>query len=123
MARKTASIGPSPVNEPCDLVAVGRAHADGGVRRAARGGLDVEPLQRVGRALLAQLVGDERLEVHRGDLLLLVRQLLEALEGGVQRLAVDLVAELLQRRAQRVAAGVLAQHELVGVQPDGGARP
>ena len=33
-----------------DLVAVGRAHADGGVRRAARGGLDVEPLQRVGGA-------------------------------------------------------------------------
>jgi hypothetical protein len=114
MARKTASIGAVAGEGALDDLAVGRAHADRRVRRPARGGLDVEPLQRVGAGLLAQLVGDERLEVHRGDLLLLVRELLEALEGGVQRLAVDLVAQLLQGRAQRVAAGVLAEDELVG---------
>ena len=66
---------------------VRRADRDRGVRRPARGGLDVEPLERVGGHLGAELVGDERLEVHRGDLLLLVRDLLEALERGVQRLA------------------------------------
>ena len=77
-------------------------------------GLDVEPLQRVRADRLAQLVGDERLEVHRGDLLLLVRDLLEALERLVERLAVDLEAEVLERLAQRVAAGVLAEHQLVG---------
>ena len=43
---------------------------------------------------------------------------LKRLKAVLSDLAVDLVAELLQRRAQRVAAGVLAQHELVGVQPD-----
>ena len=47
------------------------------------------------------------------DLLLLVRDLLEALERGVERLAGDLEAQLLQRRLQRVAAGVLAEHERV----------
>ena len=45
-----------------------------------------------------------------------VRDLLEALERGVQRLALDLEAQLLQRLAQRVAAGVLAQHDRVGLQ-------
>ena len=94
IARKIASTGPSPVNEPVDLLAVGRADADGRVRRAARRGLDVEPLELVAGDLLAQLVGDQRLEVHRGDVLLLVRDLLEALEGRVQRLAGDLEAQL-----------------------------
>ena len=55
----------------------------------------------------------------RGDLLLLVRDLLEALERGVQHLAGDLVAQLLQRALERVAAGVLAEHERVGLEPDG----
>ena len=84
----------------------------------AGGGLDVEPLERVAGDLLAQLVGDQRLEVHRGDLLLLVGDLLEALEGGVQRLPGQLEAELGQRLLERVAAGVLAEHDRVGVQAD-----
>ena len=62
----------------------------------------------------------QRLEIHRGDLLLLVRDLLEALERRVQRLAGDLDAQLGQRLLQRVAAGVLAEHDRVGVEPDGG---
>ena len=36
IARKIASTGPSPVNEPSTLLALGRAHRDGRVRRAAR---------------------------------------------------------------------------------------
>ena len=71
-----------------------------------------------GRRRLLHLVGDDRLEVERRDLLLLVRQLLEALEGGVERGAVDLEAELLERVAQRVAAGVLAEHERVRLEAD-----
>ncbi len=50
--------------------------------------------------------------------LLLVRDVLEALERGVQRLAGDLEPELLQRALERVAAGVLAEHDRVRVEPD-----
>src|SRR6202012_3846827 len=66
------------------LLAAGPADADGRARGPPGRGLDVEPLQRVAGDLLAQLVGDQRLEVQRGHLLLLVRDLLEALEGGVE---------------------------------------
>ena len=69
---------------------------------------------------LLHLVGDDRLQVERRDLLLLVRQLLEALEGGVEGGAVDLEAQLLERVAQGVAAGVLAEHERVRLEPDRG---
>src|SRR5919106_1801336 len=87
MARKMASIGPSPVKSP-------RIASPSGETRdtVACGG---------------------RLEVHRGDLLLLVRELLEALERLVERLAGDLVAQVHQRGLQRVAAGVLAEHDRV----------
>ena len=118
MARKIASTGPSPVKSP-------RTSSPSGVRSSTvacggrrRRGLDVEPLERVGAHLVAQLVGDERLEVERGDLLLLVRDVLEALERGVERLAGDLEPELLQRALERVAAGVLAEHDRVRVEPD-----
>ena len=98
-----------------DALPRGREDRDRGVRRAARGGLDVEPLERVGAGVGPELVGDERLEVQRRDLLLLVRDLLEALERLVERLAGDLVAEVHQRGLQRVAAGVLAEHDRVRV--------
>ena len=98
-----------------DALALGREDRDRRVRRAPGRGLDVEPLERVGARVGAELVGDERLEVHRGDLLLLVRDLLEALERLVERLAGDLVAQVHQRRLQRVAAGVLAEHDRVRV--------
>ena len=51
-----------------DGLALGREDRDRRVRRAPRRGLDVEPLERVGRDVGAELVGDERLQVHRGDL-------------------------------------------------------
>ena len=73
------------------------------MRRALGGGLDVEGLERVAGDLLAQLIGDERLQVHRGHLLLQVGDLLEAFKRRIQRLAVDLEAHLLQRVTQRVA--------------------
>ena len=101
-----------------DLLVVGRADRDARVRRAPVGDVDVEPLERVGAQLVAELVGDERLEVHRGHGLLAVGDLLEALERGVQRLAVDLEAQLLQRALERVPARVLAEHEVVALQPD-----
>ena len=97
IAWKIASTGPSPVNEPDELLAVRRPDADRRVRRTAGGGLDVEPLELVARDLLAQLVGDQRLEVHRRHLLLLVRDLLEALERGDERLPGELEPQLGQR--------------------------
>src|SRR5438093_1043807 len=81
--------------------------------RTQQGGVHLEPVQRIPRDLLTQLVGDERLEVHRRHLLLAVGDLLEALEGRVERLALELAAHLLQGFAQGVAAGVLAQHDRV----------
>ena len=119
IARKIASTGPSPVNEPSTTVSSGVRTATVACGGPAVGGLDLEPLQRVALDVGAQLVGDQRLEVHRRDLLLAVGDLLEALEGLLELGAVDRVAEVLQRLAQRRAAGVLAQHERVGVQADG----
>src|SRR3954467_6111745 len=121
IARKIASTGPSPVNEPSTTSSSGVRTATvacGGGRvlaspsnpprvwlgRAPRAGLDVEPLQRVAGQGVAQLVGDQRLEVHRRDLLLLVGDRLEALEGRVQRRAGHGVAQVLEGLAQRVAA-------------------
>jgi hypothetical protein len=46
-----------------------------------------EAFQLIAHELLTQLVGDQRLQVHRRDLLLAVGDLLEPLEGGVERLA------------------------------------
>src|SRR5438477_346939 len=90
-------------------------------RRPPRGGLDLEPVQHVApHVLAAQLVGDQRLEVHGGQLLLAVGDLLEALERRVEHLAVEFVAHLLQRFAQRMPAGVLAEHDRVAAQPDRG---
>src|SRR4051794_22211150 len=90
---------------------VGHPHAGRGERGARGRRLHVEGLEHERQGLLAHLVGDDRLEVERRDLLLLVRERLEALEGVVQRGAVDLEAQLLQRVAQGVAAGVLAEHQ------------
>ena len=113
IAPKTASTGPSPPDSPSTSSPAGVVHADPGQRLAPGPGLDLEPGQLVLLRRLAHLVGDDRLEVERGDLLLLVRELLEPLEGLVQRVALDDEAELLQRVLERVAAGVLAEHDLV----------
>ena len=104
IAPKIASTGPSPEASPTDSSPEGSAHRDARVRLAPRAGLDLEPGERVGVGALAHLVGDDRLEVERGHLLLLVGDLLEALERLVQGAALDLEAELLERVAQRVAA-------------------
>src|ERR1700761_5970360 len=71
-----------------ELLSLRATDADLGVRSAACGGLYVEPLERVADvlSLFTQLVREQRLEVHRRDLLLLVSDLLEALERLVQRL-------------------------------------
>ena len=117
-ALKKASTGPSPVNSPSATSPPGSRTRDAGERRAVGAGLDVERLELEGALGLAHLVGDDRLQVERGHALLAVGDLLEALERGVQRGAVDGEAELLQRLAQRVAAGVLAQHDRVRLEAD-----
>src|SRR4029079_11727379 len=80
-----------------DLIAGGGRDADAGQRIAPGTGLDLEPGELVSLRRLPHLVGDDRLEVERGDLLLLVRELLEPLERLVQRVALDDEAELLER--------------------------
>jgi hypothetical protein len=68
--------------------------------------VELEASQVVGLGLLAHLVGDEDLQVERRDVLLAVRDLLDALEGGVQGLAVETDPQLLERVAKGVAARV-----------------
>ena len=101
-----------PTRRPTSSPA-GSRDRDPGARVAARR----RPRPRTRRArsarALAHLVGDDRLEVEGGHLLLLVGDLLEPLERLVQRVALDLEAELLERVLERVAAGVLAEHDLV----------
>ena len=59
IARKIASIGPSPPNEPSSSSPSGPADTDLRVRRAPRRGLNVKPLERVADSgLLTQLVCD-----------------------------------------------------------------
>src|SRR4051794_35760233 len=87
-ALKKASIGPSPVKLPGEL-ATGHPHRHPRERPAHRRRLDVERLQLERGRSAQHLVRDDRLQVERGDLLLLVRQILEALEGDVQGGAVD----------------------------------
>ena len=60
----------------------------------------------------AELLGDDRFEVGFGDLDLLVGELLEAHERAVERVALHVQAHLLERVGERVAAGVLAEHDL-----------
>src|SRR5204862_5872007 len=95
------------------LVELAGRHLDRDPRtRVAPGsGLHLEPLERVGILSLAHLVGDDRLEVERRDLLLLVGDLLEAPEGLVERVAVDLEAELGQSVPKGVPARMLAEDD------------
>ncbi len=90
------------------------------MRRPQRRRLDLEAVEREPHDLLAQLVRHERLEIHRRDALLAVGELLEAREGGVERLSVEREAHLLESFVQRVAAGVLAEDDRVAVQPHRG---
>ena len=57
------------------------------------------------------LLVDQRLDVLVVDVLLAVGQLLEAVEGVLERVLAQLVAQLLQLRAEGVAARVLAHHQ------------
>ncbi len=59
-----------------------------------------------------ELLRDDRFEVGFGDLDLAVGELLEAHERGVERVALHVQAHLLERVGERVATGVLAQHDL-----------
>ena len=112
-----ASTGPSP-DASHRLLPARQDHVDASLRGSHRPGLDLEPAQVVGLGALAHLVGDDRLQVERGDLLLLVRDRLEALERLVQRAALDLEAELLQGVLECMAAGVLAQDDRVRLEAD-----
>ncbi len=83
-----------------------------------RAGRDLERLEHIALGRLPHLLGDERLQVERGDLLLLVGNLLEARERLVERIAFDLEAELGERIVQRVPPGVLSEHDRVRLQAD-----
>ena len=62
-----------------------------------------------------RLVADQHLQILVEDLRFLVGQILEARESRVQRFfGLQLDAELLQTLLEGVAAGLLAQHQLVG---------
>ena len=111
---------PLPVAVGLDLaVAVARA------RRARVGVATVPPrsssstIEKRCTIADAELLGDDRLEVGLGDLDLAVGQLLEPGERLVQRVALHVQAHLLQRVGERVAARVLAQHDLRRFLPDG----
>ena len=70
----------------------------------------------------AELLGDDRLEVGLGDVDLLVGELLEAHERAVERVALHVQTHLLERVRERVAAGMLAQHDLRGLLTDRSTR-
>ena len=62
---------------------------------------------------------DQRVQVLVEDLALLVGELLEARERGIERVLVGQVdAELGEPRLERVAPGELAEHQLVGAPAD-----
>ena len=90
--------------------------ADRAGRRGEVGGVHGEPVQL--EAVLHLVVGGGGVggdghDVVVGHVLLLVAQRLELLEAGVQLLGFEDVAQLLQPLLEGVAAGVLAQHQVV----------
>ena len=78
--------------------------------RAAR---NLQLFQHIDRRRPLGLVVDQRLDVALVEQLLLVGQLLEALEQRAELVVGELVAQLLQPLAEGVPAGVLAQHQRV----------
>src|SRR5207249_2046865 len=82
----------------------------------AGGVVNLERGEVVCLGLLPDLIGHDRLEVERGHALLLVRYLLEALEGGVERLSVDAHAQLFDRVSKRAPA-VKPAKELATARP------
>src|SRR6185312_9312010 len=77
----------------------------------------MQVVEGVGLGDLGDVVLDDRDQVVVEDLLLPVREVLEALEGLAEAALVELEAQILEPRGQRVPAGVLAHHELVGARP------
>ena len=112
IAVKTASTGPTPSAVVLLLGSVDRElDRRGGLREGARE--DAQLFQREALVGLQHRIGDERLDVLVVDRLLLVREILEALEGALELGVRQLEAELAQPLAEGVAPGVLAHHELV----------
>ncbi len=79
--------------------------------RAIRAGDDFQARQRDAFLLASHLVVDESDDVFIENMLLLVGQILEALEGVVERVLLEDVAQRFQLVAECVAARQLAQHE------------
>ena len=89
IALKIESTGPSPLASPTCVLTGRHLDGDPGLRLTLGTGFDLEPAQLMRLLAFAHLVGDDRLQVECGDLLLLVGDLLETLESLIQRVAVD----------------------------------
>ena len=111
MARNTACTGPGADRGVRAELAVRAAQPHGGGRHAVRAARHLHRVELEVFAAAPDLARGERLEVGVGDALLLVGQHLEARERGVERLALERVAELAQAHGEGVAARVLAEHE------------
>src|SRR5262245_14698982 len=86
--------------------------------RGAAAGLDADQLPRAARVGVLEQLLDNRLQILVEDFLLAVGQSLELLEDLVEPDVVQVVAQVHQAVAQRVPAGVLAQHQLRGGDAD-----
>src|SRR5829696_6207719 len=96
----------------------GVGDGDGGPALATRCGDDPERLEDELALEGADLVRGYGLQVGGRHGLLVVRYLLEAREGPLEHLAVDVVAELLEGVFQGVAARVLAEEDVRSFQAD-----
>ena len=118
MARKTASTGPSPSASASNVPCSAWEMVNGGPALASRGGDDPERLEYELALERADLVRGYGLEVCGRYGLLVVRYLLEAREGPLEYLALDVVAELFEGVLEGVAAGVLAEEDVRPLQAD-----
>ena len=117
MALKTASTGPMPSavaffgfpSTTSCTVAVGFAKVPERIERS--------PSSKRSSVCVTESA-DDGLDVLVEDRLLLVGEILEALEGELEVVAFDVQAELLEPVVEGVPARVLAQHQLVRGTPD-----
>src|SRR5437763_3080472 len=92
-------------------------HGGSGRRAGAADRVEARQLPAARRPVLEE-ADEQRVEVAVVDLLLLVREPLQLLEYLVDLLRLELVAEIVQPRVQRMAAAVLAEHEVAALEAD-----
>ena len=110
MQLNVASTGPLPSHSSIDLLAVD-VELHGGALRPARAGDHRERDQLDAVLRVRDLLVDQRLDVLVVDVLLAVGQRLEAHEGVLELVLLQVIAHLLELVHEGVAAGVLAHHQ------------